>query len=154
MRSNAHNFHLTHWGRVTHMYVKKLTIIGSVNGLLLSRHQAIIWTSARILLIRTLGRNLNEIFSEIHTFSLKKMHMKMSSAKWWPSCPGLNVLKQAPHTSCCKFPVFHRREVRNGTFCWIPLSSLNCTDPCCSKYYIFPPDTQICAKLDFSNAGP
>ena len=42
---------LTHWGRVTHICVDKLTIIGSDNGLSPGRRQAIIWTSAGILLI-------------------------------------------------------------------------------------------------------
>ena len=42
---------LTHWGRVTHICVCKLTSIGSDNGLWPGRHQAIIWTSAGILLI-------------------------------------------------------------------------------------------------------
>ena len=45
---------LTHWGRVTHICVSKLTIIGSDNGLSPGRRQAIIWTNAGILLIRTL----------------------------------------------------------------------------------------------------
>ena len=54
--------------------------------------QAIIWTNAGILLIRTLGTNFSEILSEIHAFSFKKMHLKMSSAKWRPFCLGLNVL--------------------------------------------------------------
>ena len=35
---------LTHWGRVTHICVNKLTIIDSDNGLSPSRRQAIIWT--------------------------------------------------------------------------------------------------------------
>ena len=42
---------LTHWGRVTHICVSKLTIIGSDNGLSPGRRQAIIWTNAGILLI-------------------------------------------------------------------------------------------------------
>ena len=42
---------LTHWGRLTHICVSKLTIIGSDNGLSPGRHQAIIWTNAGILLI-------------------------------------------------------------------------------------------------------
>ena len=42
---------LTHWGRVTHICVGKLTIIGSGNGLSPGRRQAIIWTNAGILLI-------------------------------------------------------------------------------------------------------
>ena len=83
---------LTHWGRVRHICVSKLTIIGSDNGLSPGRCQAIIWTNAGILLIWTLGTNFNEILSEIHAFLFKKMHLKMPSAKWHPFCLGLNVL--------------------------------------------------------------
>ena len=86
---------LTHLGRVMHICVGKLTIIGSDNGLSPGRRQAIIWTNAGILLIRTLGTNSNDILSEIHAFSFKKMHLKMSSAKWRLFCIGLNVLKTA-----------------------------------------------------------
>ena len=42
---------LTHWGRVTHICVSEIIIIGSDNGLSPGRRQAIIWTNARILLI-------------------------------------------------------------------------------------------------------
>ena len=83
---------LTHWGRVTHICVSKLATIGSDNGLSPDRRQAIIWSNAGILLIRTIGTNFSEILSEIHAFSLKKMHFKMASAKWRPFCLGLNVL--------------------------------------------------------------
>ena len=41
----------THWGRVTHICINKLTIVGSDNGLSPGRRQAIIWTNAGILLI-------------------------------------------------------------------------------------------------------
>ena len=41
---------LAHWGRVTHICINKLTISGSANGLSPGRDQAIIWTSAEILL--------------------------------------------------------------------------------------------------------
>ena len=44
---------LTHWGRVTHICVSELTTIGSDNGLSPGRRQAIIWTNAGIMLIRT-----------------------------------------------------------------------------------------------------
>ena len=44
-------FYLTHWGRVTHICVGKLTIIGSDNGLSPGRRQAINWTNTGILLI-------------------------------------------------------------------------------------------------------
>ena len=83
---------LTHWGRVTHICVSKLTIIGSDNGLSPGRRQAIIWTNAGLLLIRPLGTNLSEILIKILTFSFKKMRLKVSSAKRRPFCLGLNVL--------------------------------------------------------------
>ena len=79
-----------------------LTIIGSDNGLSPGRRQAIIWTNAGILLIWTLGRNFSEIISEIHAFSFKKMHLKMSSAKWHPFCLSLNVLKHTQSQVCVK----------------------------------------------------
>ena len=56
-------------------------------------HQAIIWTNAGILLIGPLGINSSGILIEIHTFPFLKMHLKMSSGKLWPSCLGLNVLR-------------------------------------------------------------
>ena len=70
---------LTHWGWMTHICVSKIIIIGSDNGLSPGWHKAIIWTNAVILLIWTLGTNFSEIFSKIHTFSFKKMHLKMLS---------------------------------------------------------------------------
>ena len=42
---------LFHWGRVTHICVSKLTIIGSDNGLSPDRRQAIICTKAGLLSI-------------------------------------------------------------------------------------------------------
>ena len=70
----------THWGRVTHLCVDKLTIIGSDKALSPGRRQAIIWTNARILLIGLLGTNFSEILIEIQTFSLKKMrHIMVAS---------------------------------------------------------------------------
>ena len=85
-------FDLTHWGRVTHICVGKLISIGSDNGLSPDRRQAIIWTNAGISLIGPLGTNFHEILIKIHTFSLKKMHLKVSSAKRRPFCLGLNEL--------------------------------------------------------------
>ena len=83
---------LTHWGRVPHICVGKLTIIGLDNSLSPGRRQAIIWTNDGILLIGHLGTNFSEILIGIQTFSIKKMHLKMSSAKRRPFCLGLNVL--------------------------------------------------------------
>ena len=87
---------LTHWGRVRHICINKIAIIGSHNGLSPGRRQAIIWTNAGILLIWLLGTNFSEISIKIDTFSLKKIHLKMSSGKWRPSCLGLNVLTHLP----------------------------------------------------------
>ena len=81
---------LTHWGRVMPICVSKLSITGSNNCVSPGRRQAIIWTNAETLLIRT---NFSEILSEIHTFSFGKMHLKMASAKWRQLCLGLNVVR-------------------------------------------------------------
>ena len=81
---------LTHW--VTHICVGEQTIIGSDNGLSPVRRQAIIWTNDGILLIGPLGTNFSEILIGIQIFSVKKMPLKMSSAKWRSFCLGLNVL--------------------------------------------------------------
>ena len=75
-----------------HIYLSKLTITGSDNGLAPDRHQAVICTNAGILLIGTLGTNVSEMLIEILTFSFKEMRLKMSSAEWRPFCLGLNVL--------------------------------------------------------------
>ena len=83
---------LTHWGRVTHICVGNLTIIGPDNGLSPGRRQAIIWTNAGILLIGPWGTNFSEILTGIDTFSFRKMHLKMSTGKRRPFCLGLNVL--------------------------------------------------------------
>ena len=86
---------LTHWGRVTHICVIKLTVIGSDNGLSPGRCQAIIWTNDGILflVISKFRINFSEILSEIHPFSFMKMHLQMSSAQWRQFCLGLNVLR-------------------------------------------------------------
>ena len=98
-------FTLTHLGRLTHICVSKLIIIGSDNGLSPDRRQAIIWTNAGLFLIGPLGTNFSEILIEILTFSFKKMHLKVSSAKWRPFCLGLNVLRShfvARHVKACR----------------------------------------------------
>ena len=86
---------LTHWGRVTHICVSRLTVTGSDNGFSPGRRQAIIWTNAGMLLIEPLGTNFSENLIEILTFSFTKMRLKVSSAKWRPFCLGLNVLSQS-----------------------------------------------------------
>ena len=87
--------HLTLGGRVTHIHVSNLTIIGWDNGLLPGRRQATISTNAGILIIGHLGTNFNEILIKIHTFSFKNIHFKMSSGKWRPFRRGFNVFHAA-----------------------------------------------------------
>ena len=89
---------LTLWGWVTHICISKITIIGSDNDLSPGRHylnqcwNIVNWTP------RT---NFKEILVRIHTFLFEKIHLKMSSGKWWPFCLGLNVLTLWPSWSAC-----------------------------------------------------
>ena len=85
--------HSTQWGRMTHVCVGNLTTIGSDNGLSPGRRQAITWANVGILLIGPIGTNFNKMLFEIHTFSFKKIHLKLSSGKWQPFCLGLNMLR-------------------------------------------------------------
>ena len=54
--------------------------------------QAIIWTNAGMMLIRSIGTNFSEILIEIKTFPFKKKHLKVSPARWQPFCLGLSEL--------------------------------------------------------------
>ena len=75
---NAYFAHLsTHWGRVTHICVTRLTTIGSVNGLSPGRRQAIIWTNAGILLIVPLW-SLMKFYSKFRYFNWRKPNWKCS----------------------------------------------------------------------------
>ena len=128
-------FTLTHWGGVTHICISELTIIGSDNCLLPGQRQAIIWSNAELLLIEPLGTNFSEISIGIQTFSFKKMHLNMSSAKWQPFFLGLNELisvRTANYINCkmcngitCPFPKFKGEafDVRD----WIRNSILHFT---------------------------
>ena len=83
---------LTHWGRVPHICISKLSTIGSDNGLSPDRCEAIILTYAGILLIGPFGMNFIEILIEINTFLFKTMHLKISSTKRCLICLRLDVL--------------------------------------------------------------
>ena len=91
---------ITHWGRVTHLCVGKLIIIGSDNGLSPDRRQAIIWTNAGSLSIGPLRTYFSENVIKIEQFSLKKMHVKMSSTRWSPSCLGLKLIREIYEKWC------------------------------------------------------
>ena len=143
-------FILTHWGRKTHICVGKLSIIGSDNGLSPGRRQVIIWTNAGILLIWPLGTNFNDILIGIQTFSFKKMHLKMSSAKWRPFCLGHNVLTTEIYrhytlttTSSYKLEGYHTQNSLSNMHAtdvqWLArLLALPCnTMPCFSRSVIY-----------------
>ena len=78
--------YLTHWGRVTHICVGNLNIIGSDKCLSPGRRQAITWSSVGISLIGPLGTNFSEMLIKFHTFSFKKIPLEMSSWTWRPLC--------------------------------------------------------------------
>ena len=62
--------------------------IGASNGLSPVRRQAINWTNADLFSIGPMGTNFHDVLIEILTFSFRTMHLKMSSLKWQPFCPG------------------------------------------------------------------
>ena len=120
----------THWGRVTHICISNLTcaqpmrdgvttIIGSDNGLSPGRGQTIIWSNADLLLTGPLGTNFNAIWVKILTFSFKKMHLKMSSAKWRSFCFGLNVL-----TTYIRYNISQPEGQIWGVFCEFDVISM------------------------------
>ena len=123
------NLCLTHWGWVTHICVSNITTIGSDNGLSPSRRHAIIRTNAGILLIEPLGTNFNEILIEMHIFSLKKIHFKMSSGKRRPFCLGLNVLTQW-HLMVHIYGSLNRVIIGSGLFSSKKTSKLRVTSLC------------------------
>ena len=88
---NGSQIHLTHWGRVTHICVSKLIIIGSDNALSPGRRQAIIWTNNCILLIWTprnkfqWNRNRNS-YAFIQENALENVVRKMASILSQPQC--------------------------------------------------------------------
>ena len=96
---------ITHWGRVTHMCVSKLTIISSDNGLTPTRLQTIIWIIVGKLLIATLGTNFSEILNEILTFSFMKMRLNVSSAKRRPFCLRPQYVYKGDPRKCWAYPV-------------------------------------------------
>ena len=107
--SNSHITPLTHWGRVTHICVSELPIIGSDNGLSPGRRQAIIWTNAGILLIGPLGTNFNDILIEIH-----KIHSRKSI---WKCCLEMAAVLSRPQCVKEKMPLISnkvKKTIPNG----------------------------------------
>ena len=87
LKKRGQNRGPTHWGRVTHICVGNLTIIGPDNGLSPGRRQAITWTNAGILLIGPLGTNWkfnrnSNIF--IHENAIESVVCEMAAILSWP----------------------------------------------------------------------
>ena len=83
---------LCHWGRLMHLCVSKLTIIGSDNGLSPGRRQAIIWTNAGILLIG-LQCNVNKkwyILIQENVF--QNVVKKLAAILSQPQCVKIQIL--------------------------------------------------------------
>ena len=90
---------LTHW-------VGKITIIGSDNGLSPGRRQAIIWTSAGMLL----GTNFSEIWIGIKTFFIEEKTFEnviceMLSISSRPQCEEGNVNSYGYYFAVCTFSI-------------------------------------------------
>ena len=99
----------------TDICINEMIIIVSDNGLSPGWHQAIIWTNAGILVIGPLGINFSEILIKINIFSFKKMHVKLSSAKWRLFRLGLSELTQWWRLKCEKvFSHKHDHHKFNG----------------------------------------
>ena len=111
---------LTHWGRVTHICVSKLTILGSDNGLSPEKRQVIICTNAGLLLIGPLGTNFSEILIKLLTFSSQKMRLKVLSVKRRPFCLSLNVLT---HSDRDKMAIIYQSTFSNA-FSWMEMYEL------------------------------
>ena len=94
---------------------------------LIIQHQAIIWTSAVLLSIGPLGKNCGENSTKIQNVSFTKMHLKISSAKRRPSCPGGDELNQNQN-------IFIQENIFENIICKIsailslPLSTVQWTD--------------------------
>ena len=84
---------VTHWGRVTHTCVGKLTHIGSDNGLSPGWRQAIIWPNAGILLNGHMETNFSERLIQIQTFSLTKIRLTRPTLERWATLGHLRSIK-------------------------------------------------------------
>ena len=120
----------THRSRLTHIWVTRLTIIDSDNGLSPNRWQSIIWTCVGILLISHLGTNLSETIIEIHASWFETMHAKMASAKRRPSRTGFNVLMPVSrNVKFLAFEIHFRRCFDCNSVCLWVRTSKQTTNP-------------------------
>ena len=85
---------LTHWGRVTHICVSKLTIIGSDNGLSPDRRQAIIWTNDKNMVDFNLRNKLQWNLKRNSCIFIQENAFENVVCEMASIFLGLNVLRQ------------------------------------------------------------
>ena len=85
--------------------------IGSDKGLSPVRRQAITWTNADVLS----ETKFREIRIKIQNVYFTKIHLKMSSAKWRPFCPGGDDLKDTDEQLSTKKSKYLPTRVNTGT---------------------------------------
>ena len=93
-------YSLRHWGRVAHICVGILSIIGLDNGLSPGRRQPIIWTNTGKLLMGSLGKKLQWNFNQnSYIFIIRNAfeNIVWKMAAILSQC--LNVLRSRTHTS-------------------------------------------------------
>ena len=73
-----------YWGRMTHLCISKLSLHCFKWWLSPDRRQTVIWTNVDLLLIEHVGTNFREVWIRIQHFLLKKINLKVSSARWRP----------------------------------------------------------------------
>ena len=87
---------LMHSGRVTHIFVRKITIIGWNNGRSTGRRRAIFLTNAGNVVSWTIRNKIHWNLNRNLYIFIHWMLLKMPSASWWPFCLCL---------VCCRVPI-------------------------------------------------
>ena len=95
-----------------------------------------------ILSIGSQRTYFSEISLKIQNFSFKEMHLKMSSVKWRPFWPGLNVLKSRGQFYCVFFNKRDSKTKGLGLWCAVCLSMMTSsngnifrvTGPLCGEF--------------------
>ena len=108
-------------GDITHCGLVMSVILAhfvSGNDLLPIWCQVITWTSAILISIRTWRPNFNLILIKFWTFSFKKIHLKLSSAKWLPffSNSVLRIMKN--NNSYCQVACQAAFVIKGGWEYW------------------------------------
>ena len=140
---------LTHFPLVPHICVRELGQYWFRWWLVAYSASSHYWNQCWVIVNWTLSTNFNEIWIEIQHFSFMKMHLKISSAKWRPFCPGSEelMLRMSPLLTSLLVPPRHVRTL-TGFSPWpiedalrqiLPSSCLICKTsigPWCNPLYM------------------